>query len=141
MGILTDHKYAQTLPEAAAFAVRGGLDLEDANNAKETVFGGIASAIKLGLLTEADVDDSVSRLMFVRMRTGEFDDPTLQPYRNISVDRIRSAGHIALTRTVAQSSIVLLENKNRTLPLSGTKMQNIAVVGPFADCQSCYFGK
>ena len=42
MGILTDHKYASTLPEAAAFAVNGGLDLEDANNAKETVFGGIA---------------------------------------------------------------------------------------------------
>ena len=36
MGILTDHKYASTLPEAAAFAVNGGLDLEDANNAKET---------------------------------------------------------------------------------------------------------
>ena len=59
MGILTDHKYAKTLPEAAAFAVSGGLDLEDANNAKETVFSGIGDAIKLGLLAESDVDDSV----------------------------------------------------------------------------------
>ena len=89
MGILTDHKYASTLPEAAAFAVNGGLDLEDANNAKETVFGGIADAIKLGLLEESQVDESVSRLMFVRMRTGEFDDPALQPYRKIPTDQVQ----------------------------------------------------
>jgi len=41
---------------------------------------------------------------------------------------------------------VLLENKNGTLPLkattttaAGAKLK-IAVVGPFADCQSCYYG-
>lgn len=42
---------------------------------------GIADAIKLGLLNESQVDESVSRLMYVRMRTGEFDDPSLVPYR------------------------------------------------------------
>ena len=96
MGILTDHKYASTLPEAAAFAVNGGLDLEDANNAKETVFGGIADAIKLGLLEESQVDESVSRLMFVRMRTGEFDDPALQPYRKIPTDQVQDPDRLLL---------------------------------------------
>ena len=49
---------------------------------KQNAFSaGIADAIKLGLLNESQVDESVSRLMYVRMRTGEFDDPSLVPYR------------------------------------------------------------
>ena len=42
---------------------------------------------------------------------------------------------------------MLLENKNRTLPLKvktaaagAVAKLKIAVVGPFADCQSCYYG-
>ena len=73
--------------------------------------------------------------------TGEFDDPSLQPYRKIGFDQIRTAAHLALTRKVATKSLVLLENKNNTLPLSPKKKWNIAVVGPFADCQACYYGK
>jgi hypothetical protein len=37
---------------------------------KQNAFSaGIADAIKLGLLNESQVDESVSRLMYVRMRT------------------------------------------------------------------------
>ena len=135
MGILTDHKYAKTLPEAAAFAVHGGLDLEDANNAAETVFGGLAEAVKLGLLPEAAIDESVGRLMYVRMKTGEFDPAAGNPYRLISKDHIRSAAHLELTRQVAAKSLVLLENKKSVLPLRADKRYNITVVGPFADCE------
>ena len=67
-GVMSSHKYAKTLPEAAAFAVSGGLDLEDADSSKSTAFAGLADAIRLGLLNESFVDASVSRLMFVRMR-------------------------------------------------------------------------
>ena len=74
-------RYASTLAEAAAYAVSGGLDLEDANSPAQTVFGGIAAAIKQGLLPAAAVDESVGRLMYVRMRTGEFDDPAGNPVR------------------------------------------------------------
>ena len=66
--MMSSHKYAKTLPEAAAFAVSGGLDLEDADSSKSTAFAGLADAIRLGLLNESFVDASVSRLMFVRMR-------------------------------------------------------------------------
>ena len=52
-----------------------------------------------------------------------------------------------LTKQVATESLVLLENKNRTLPLKvktaaagAVAKLKIAVVGPFADCQSCYYG-
>ena len=38
---------------------------------------------------EEDLDASVSRLMYVRMKTGEFDDASLQKYRKIPYDAIR----------------------------------------------------
>jgi beta-glucosidase-like glycosyl hydrolase len=65
----------------------------------------------------------------------------------IEKSEIRTKAHLALTKQVATESLVLLENKNRTLPLkvktaaAGAMAKlKIAVVGPFADCQSCYYG-
>jgi len=118
------------------------LDLEDANDQNHTVFSGIQAAISEGLLAENDVDQSVSRLFYVRMKLGEFDDPAEQPYRQIPTSVIRSPAHLALSQQVATKSLVLLENKNRTLPLSLPRGHySISVVGPFADCQSCVYGK
>ena len=43
--------------------------------------------------------------------------------------------HVPLTLQVAQKSLVLLENRNKTLPLdiNGLGIKKIALVGPFAD--------
>ena len=60
--------------------MRGGLDLEDANDESHVAFAGIPDAITQGLLSEKDdIDSAVSRLFYVRMRTGEFDPPEVQP--------------------------------------------------------------
>ena len=79
------------------------------------------------------------------MKTGEFDPPEQQPYRQIGFDQIRTAAHLALTRQVATESFVLLANKEtgkgKALPFAKATKRTIAVVGPFADCQACYFGK
>src|SRR5690606_27181187 len=42
---------------------------------------------------------------------------------------VRSPAHLALEREVAQESVILLENKNNTLPLVAKR---IAVIGPNA---------
>ena len=48
-----------------------------------------------------------------------------------------------MTKEVATKSFVLLENNKATLPLSKAESSkySVAVVGPFADCQACYYGK
>eukprot|EP00041_Stephanoeca_diplocostata_P028922 m.838661 g.838661 ORF g.838661 m.838661 type:complete len:836 (-) comp23463_c0_seq5:1378-3885(-) len=149
-GIMTDHKYTHTMPETAAVAVRAGLDLEDANEASQTAFSGLVDAVKQGLLSEsADIDKSVSRLFYVRMRTGEFDPADHNPYRQIPPSEIRSATHLNLTRVAATKSIVLLKNADTStgearvgvLPFNPASYSDVAVVGPFGDCQSCMFGK
>ena len=44
--------------------------------------------------------------------------------------QIRSAAHLSLSRRVATESLVLLENKNNTLPLSAATKRKIATGGP-----------
>eukprot|EP00662_Eupelagonemidae_sp_cell21_P057960 gene57960-biopygen14028 len=131
---MSDHKYAKTLPEAEAAAVNAGLDLEDANSASQTVFSGIPDAINLGLLNETDVDVAVSRLMKVRMLTGEFDPADGNRYTNISMDHIRSSSNLALAKLAATKSLVLLKNDPLThgpllkaLPLRQNVTMKLAV--------------
>lgn len=74
----------------------------------------------------------VRRILGVKWDLGLFQDPLL----SLETDPTAiTASHQNLTLEAAQKSIVLLENRNSTLPLQ-PKTQNIsriALVGPFAD--------
>ena len=60
----TGHAFAKTVEEAAAYAVRGGLDLEDTDTPADSVLHhGLPGAVAQGLLSKGDIDQSVSRLM------------------------------------------------------------------------------
>ena len=41
-------------------------------------------AVKQGKLTEAEVRENVKPLFYVRMRHGEFDPPSMNPYSKVS---------------------------------------------------------
>lgn len=74
----------------------------------------------------------VRKILDVKWDLGLFDDPFIPP----EVDPLNIVeSHRNLTLEAAQRSIVLLENKNSTLPLR-PKAQNItkiALIGPFSD--------
>eukprot|EP00039_Didymoeca_costata_P011042 m.151666 g.151666 ORF g.151666 m.151666 type:complete len:621 (-) comp15041_c0_seq1:110-1972(-) len=139
-GIYSDHKFASSIAEAAAIAVKGGLDVEDANDEQHTAFSGLGEALSQGLLSEADLDQSVSRLFYVRMLLGEFDPAENNPYRSILTSEIRSERHLNLTREAAEKSFVLLRNEENVLPQL-TYPPKVGLVGPFSDCPACYYGK
>lgn len=50
----------------------------------------------------------------------------------VSTDTILSASHLELSRETARKSMVLLKNKNKTLPLS-KNIRSLALIGPLAD--------
>src|ERR1035441_8147905 len=93
----------------------------------------IPAAVREGKLTEARLDDALTRVLRVRFRLGEFDSFNSVPYSKISPDVINDAEHRALSLKVARKSIVLLQNRGGLLPLDKTKVKRIAVVGPLAD--------
>ena len=74
----------------------------------------------------------MKRVLGVKYDLGLFDNPYVP-------DDINAAAlleeHVSLTLEMAQKSLVLLENRNKTLPLdiNGLGIKKIALVGPFAD--------
>jgi len=127
--MVNGHEKGQmSFEEAVAKSIIAGCDFSD-----KEFMQYIPLAVKKGLLTEARVNEALSRVMRDRFLLGEFDPPEVVPYSKISPDIIGSSTHIQLALRAAQESIVLLTNKNRTLPLDKNKVKTIAVIGPHAD--------
>ena len=85
-----------------------------------------------GLLTEARLDDALTRVLKVRFRLGEFDPADRVPYRQIPLSVLNSPAHRGLSLETSRQSIVLLQNHDHLLPLDRAKIKSIALVGPLA---------
>ena len=119
--------YTKDASEAAALAVKAGTDLECGVDYKE-----LMSAVKRGLLTEADIDVAVKRVFNARFKLGMFDPDEIVPYAQIPFFVNCSDYNNSLAREAARKSIVLLKNSENTLPLK-KEIKTIAVIGPNAD--------
>lgn len=124
--IFLHHKIVATAEEAAALGVKNGTEL----NCGKT-YAALPAAVRAGLVSEADIDDALRRLMLARFRLGMFDPPERVRWAQIPYSVNQSPQHDALARRAAQESMVLLKNDG-TLPLS-REVKRIAVIGPTAD--------
>lgn len=129
IGELIKHGVAADLPEAAALALNAGVDIDMMADAYRK---GLPIALDRGLVTMAQIDTAVRRVLTLKERLGLFDDP----YRRGSVPELPEAIVIRrqFAREVACRSLVLLRNEHDTLPLQNT-VQRIALLGPLADAQ------
>lgn len=125
--IWKNHKIVATVEEATALAVRNGTELE----CGQSYGAALPVAVRKGLITEAEIDDALTRLMAARFRLGMFDPPERVRWARIPYSVNQSPEHDALARRAAQQSIVLLKNDG-VLPLSKA-VKRIAVIGPTAD--------
>lgn len=128
------HKVAKTAPEAAALGVKSGTDLNCG-----IVYHSLVEAVELGLLSEADIDVALTRLMEARFRLGMFDPPEMVPYAQIPITMNDTPEHRAVSLEAARESIVLLKNENNLLPLK-KDLSQIAVIGPTADSYDIIIG-
>ncbi len=124
--IFMRHKIVATAEQAAALAVKNDDDL----NCGKT-YAALTNAVHQGLISEAEIDASLTRLMLARFRLGMFDPPSSVRWAQIPYSVNQSPEHDALARRAAQESIVLLKNGG-VLPLSH-ELHRIAVIGPTAD--------
>jgi len=120
------HKVRATSEESAADAVKAGCDLDCG-----CTYEFIPGAVEQGLLTEADLDVSLTRLFIARLLLGMFDPPEQVPYSSIPYEVNDSPPNAALARIAARESMVLLKNQGSLLPLS-KELGSIAVIGPNA---------
>ncbi|WP_418895401.1 glycoside hydrolase family 3 N-terminal domain-containing protein [Limibacterium fermenti] len=124
-GLMENHSVAATLTDAAALAMNAGVEVDLGANA----FAQLKEAVENRQVTIATLDTAVYRVLKLKFEMGLFDNPYVDPQR--ARRNVRSPEHIALARSIAQESIVLLKNKDDILPLA--KNLKVAVIGPNAD--------
>ena len=124
----TSHKSSSDAVHGSAKAVLAGTDVECGYG---YAYKSIPEAVKRGLITETEVDKHVIRLLEGRFDLGEMDDPSLVEWSKIPYSAMSTKESANLSLDMARQTIVLLQNKNNTLPLR--KGERLAVIGPNAD--------
>ncbi|NDV81782.1 glycoside hydrolase family 3 C-terminal domain-containing protein [Bacteroides sp. 51] len=129
------HKTHLDAAHASADAVYHGTDIDCGQNA----YKGLVEAVKKGLITEDQIDVSLSRLFKIRFRLGLFDPAEQVKYSQIPLSVLECDAHKELSLKMARQSIVLLKNSNQLLPLK-KNLKKIAVIGPNADNKEAVLG-
>ncbi|XP_065860356.1 probable beta-D-xylosidase 2 [Euphorbia lathyris] len=122
----TQH-YTSTPEEAAADAIKAGLDLD----CGPFLGAHTEDAVKRGLINEVDINGALVNTLTVQMRLGMFDgEPSGQPYGNLGPSHVCTQAHHQLALEAARQGIVLLKNDGPSLPLSPRRHPTVAVIGP-----------
>ncbi|GAA3452137.1 glycoside hydrolase family 3 C-terminal domain-containing protein [Dactylosporangium matsuzakiense] len=126
--LATSEHYFPTHAESHAAALRAGVDsYTDNGTDRAPTIERFTQALALGLITEADIDAAVGRVLAMRASTGEF-DPGRDPYAGTTREVIACTDHARLAAQAARAALVLLKNDAGALPLHAPA--TVAVVGP-----------
>ncbi|MFR9651141.1 MAG: glycoside hydrolase family 3 C-terminal domain-containing protein, partial [Rikenellaceae bacterium] len=131
------HRAADSNTDAAVMALLAGCDQECFRPNASPYVNGLIDAYNKELITEAEIDKSLLRLLRLRFMVNGFWLDEECPYNNTPMDVVESEEHKMLALKAAEKSIVLLKNEQSILPLN-EDLKSIAVVGPFAD--RCWLG-
>ncbi|RJX37158.1 beta-glucosidase BglX [Paenibacillus pinisoli] len=125
---LITHGVAGSEEEACERSIMAGCDM-DMHSGFYMRY--LPKLVREGRMPESVVDQSVLRILAVKIKLGLFE----QPYVTVPSEEAAASARASFTelaREAARESIVLLRNEGRTLPLS-KQAASIAVIGPLAD--------
>jgi beta-glucosidase len=140
-GAITDffrtHKVSSNAIHAASKGVLAGTDLECVW--ENYPFKTLPDAVKRGLITEEEINESLMRVLIGRFDLGEMDDDAIVLWAKIPISIVNNEEHRKLALDMALESMTLLQNKNNILPINKS-IEKIAVVGPNADDEPMLWG-
>jgi beta-xylosidase len=119
---------AETAEEVGALGVSAGMDVE-----APSPYGygqALVRADESGLLSEAELDESVRRVLRDKFALGLFENPYVEE-DPVEIRRIAGEGD-ELSRRLSDEAVTLLKNEGGLLPLE-RDVKKIAVIGPHAD--------
>ena len=131
------HAVSADEPAASAKAVLSGTDVECGSIYKQ-----LPEAVRRGIISEADLDRSLRRLLIARIELGDLDNDELNPWTKIPETVIASDHNKQLAYEMALKSIVLLKNSSckggePALPLDKAELSKpnaqLVVMGPNAN--------
>ena len=124
LDICNNHHVTDTIPEAAALALKTGCQLNCGD-----AYRHLMDAYEMDLITEEDLTEAAVKLYEIRFLLGEFEE--VRPYSDIPFEKVDCDEHRALNLKAAEECLVLLKNDG-ILPLDANTSHRIAVIGPNA---------
>ncbi len=137
---LEDFGYAANGAQAAQESLTAGLDIEMAVALGATGTPPITydtfdtygpKLLHEGKITMSQLNNAVRHVLTLKYLAGMFSDPDPGSTTRVASSEL-TGPHLAAARTMADESMVLLNNNNHALPLSPST-SSVAVVGPFGD--------
>jgi beta-glucosidase len=128
------HRYVPNAAEASALAIKAGNDL-----CSGTTYRALPESLKRGLVTEAELDTALRRLLKLRFKLGQFDPADRVPYRKIPITENDSPPHDQLALEAARQSLVLLKNDG-SLPWDVSQVKKVAILGPTSTEEAAMLG-
>lgn len=125
-GVHEAHKLVDSYHKAEAVCLKAGLDV----NLPHSCFEKLQKAYDEGLITEADIDRAVLRVLTAKFTIGLMDQPFVDPAAADAL--VRCDAHKQLALESARRSIVLLKNDG-LLPLKRESLKKLAVFGAGAN--------
>ncbi len=124
---MTVHGFTKDDQSAALEAVTAGIDMEMASS---SYIDHLEKLVADGKVTIEQIDKMVARILSLKFELGLFENPYIDP-ANFSA--LLNDEHLKVAKEAAVKSCVLLKNKEKILPLSKSKLQSVALIGPLAD--------
>ena len=134
VGELINHGIAGTSAEAAKEAVNAGVDMDMCGNVYQT---SLAQLVRDGAVLEEKIDESVRRILTLKLRLRLFERPYVDPERASKALQTKEKLEAALQ--AARESMVLLKNEGSLLPVK-KDIESVAVIGPLADDRNAPLG-
>ena len=131
-----NHKSSSDAVHGTSKAVLAGTDVECGFN---YAYKSLPEAVRKGLISEAEVDKHVIRLLEGRFDLGEMDDPSLVEWSKIPYSAMSTKASAKVALDMARQTIVLLQNKGNVLPLK-KNAEKIAIIGPNANNEPMMWG-
>lgn len=133
---MVPHGIVANEKEAAELAINAGVDMDMQGGVYQDH---LADLVKNNKVNEAQIDESVRRILRMKFLLGLFEDPYRYSDTQREKDVVMSKEHLAAARDISRKSIVLLKNEGNTLPLK-KNTKSIAVIGPLADSKRNMIG-
>lgn len=129
----TMHFIPETRTEAAILGLKAGVDMDLVLGKKLELYTYHSTILKDTLEKNAElvkyVDQSASRILTAKYKLGLFGSKLT----DVKTDTVVSKkAHQDYAYEMAQKAIILLKNDNNILPLDGSRIKSLAIIGPNA---------
>ncbi|WP_349898993.1 glycoside hydrolase family 3 N-terminal domain-containing protein [Parafrigoribacterium soli] len=121
--------FAKDRTDAGVRAIKAGLDMEMCM--VDPAFSRLPQAVADGLITEAEIDVAVRRVLTAKLRLGLFENPYVDEVTSETI--LGGTEQRELSRAAAEQTFVLIKNDGATLPLRADALNSVAVIGQLAD--------